>query len=121
MDYIRVSREPRHALVSAIRSRSAASAPSGRPAKRPMLAFFFHALTAPAGLLGLCTLEGHFITPAIVGRRSTLNRFLCCYRWRVLDLDVGTDRRLSRRAAGDRRTCRFFSQLFPHDGVKLPD
>jgi hypothetical protein len=32
-----------------------------------------HAFVAPAALLGLTTLEGHFITPTIVGRRITLN------------------------------------------------
>jgi len=32
-----------------------------------------HALIAPLGLIGLATLEGHVITPTIVGRRLTLN------------------------------------------------
>jgi predicted PurR-regulated permease PerM len=31
------------------------------------------ALVAPAGFIALTTLEGHFITPAIMGRRLTLN------------------------------------------------
>jgi predicted PurR-regulated permease PerM len=32
-----------------------------------------YAATAPVCLIALCTLEGHFITPTIVGRRLTLN------------------------------------------------
>jgi predicted PurR-regulated permease PerM len=35
-----------------------------------------HALIAPLGLIALTTLEGHVITPTIVGRRLTLNPLL---------------------------------------------
>ena len=32
-----------------------------------------HALIAPLGLVALTTLEGHVVTPSIIGRRLTLN------------------------------------------------
>ena len=35
-----------------------------------------HALIAPIGLIALTTMEGHFVTPTIVGRRLTLNPLL---------------------------------------------
>ncbi len=35
-----------------------------------------HAVIAPVGLVALTTLEGHFVTPTIVGRRLTLNPLL---------------------------------------------
>jgi predicted PurR-regulated permease PerM len=44
------------------------------------------AAVAPALFVGLATLEGHFITPSIIGRRLTLNPFLvflalCFWTW----------------------------------------
>ena len=51
-----------------------------------------HALIAPLAYLAFTTLEGHFITPGIMGRQLTL----------MLDLAVGPGRRVSRRSAADR-------------------
>lgn len=51
-----------------------------------------HALVAPLIFLGLATLEGHFITPAIMGRRLTLNPltvFLSLVFWTWLWGPVG--------------------------------
>jgi len=51
-----------------------------------------HALVAPLILLGLATLEGHFITPAVIGRRLTLNPltvFLSLVFWTWLWGPVG--------------------------------
>jgi len=35
-----------------------------------------HAFIAPLGLIAVTTMEGHFVTPTIVGRRLTLNPLL---------------------------------------------
>jgi len=35
-----------------------------------------HAFIAPVIYLGLATLEGHFVTPSIVGRTLTMNPFM---------------------------------------------
>jgi len=51
-----------------------------------------HALVAPLIFLGLATLEGHFITPAVMGRRLTLNPltvFLSLVFWTWLWGPVG--------------------------------
>jgi predicted PurR-regulated permease PerM len=51
-----------------------------------------HALVAPLIFLGLATLEGHFITPSIMGRRLTLNPltvFLSLVFWTWLWGPVG--------------------------------
>jgi len=51
-----------------------------------------HALVAPLIFLGLATLEGHFITPAVIGRRLTLNPltvFLSLVFWTWLWGPVG--------------------------------
>lgn len=59
-----------------------------------------HALLAPLLFLGLATLEGHFITPSIMGHRLTLNP-LTVFLSLVLDLAVGARRRVSGSAATD--------------------
>jgi predicted PurR-regulated permease PerM len=79
-----------------------------------------HALVAPAGLIALCTLEGHFITPAIVGRRMTLNPLvvflgLAFWTWMLGPIGALLAAPLSIVALV------VFSHLFPHDEMKLPD
>jgi len=64
------------------------------------------ALIAPIGFVALTTAEGHFVTPD--DRRATDHaqstpHFSCAG---VLDLDVGTARRISRGAALDHPPCR---------------
>lgn len=79
-----------------------------------------HALIAPAGLLGLCTLEGHFITPAIVGRRITLNPLLVLLSlafWTWMWGPIGAFLAAPLAIVG----LVVFSHLFPHEDVKLPD
>jgi len=51
-----------------------------------------HALLAPLMFLALATLEGHFVTPSIIGRRLTLNPltvFLSLVFWTWLWGPVG--------------------------------
>lgn len=79
-----------------------------------------HALIAPAGLVALCTLEGHFITPTIVGRRMTLNPlvvFLGLAFWTWMWGPIGALLAAPLSIVG----LVVFSHLFPHDEVKLPD
>ncbi len=54
-----------------------------------------HALIAPILYFGFTTLEGHFITPSIMGRRLTLIPLDGVLVADFLDLAVGTDRRVS--------------------------
>jgi predicted PurR-regulated permease PerM len=79
-----------------------------------------HALVAPAALIGLCTLEGHFITPTIVGRRITLNPVvvvLALAFWTWLWGPIGAFLAVPLSIIG----LVVFSHLFPHEEVKLPD
>jgi predicted PurR-regulated permease PerM len=79
-----------------------------------------HALVAPAGLIGLCTLEGHFITPTIVGRRMTLNPLLVVLAlafWTWMWGPIGAFLAVPLSIMG----LVVFSHLFPHDETKLPD
>ena len=79
-----------------------------------------HALVAPAGLIALCTLEGHFITPTIVGRRITLNPLLVVLAlafWTWMWGPIGAFLAVPLSIIG----LVVFSHLFPHDEVKLPD
>ncbi len=79
-----------------------------------------HALIAPAAMLGLCTLEGHFITPTIVGRRMTLNPLLVVLAlafWTWMWGPIGAFLAVPLSIVG----LVVFSHLFPHEDVKLPD
>jgi len=79
-----------------------------------------HALLAPAGLIGLCTLEGHVITPTIVGRRITLNPIvvvLALAFWTWMWGPIGAFLAVPLSIVG----LVVFSHLFPHEEVKLPD
>ncbi len=79
-----------------------------------------HALIAPAAMLALCTLEGHFITPTIVGRRMTLNPLLVVLAlafWTWMWGPIGAFLAVPLSIVG----LVVFSHLFPHEDVKLPD
>lgn len=79
-----------------------------------------HALIAPAALLGLCTVEGHFITPTIVGRRITLNPLLVVLAlafWTWMWGPIGALLAVPLSIVG----LVIFSHLFPHEDVKLPE
>jgi predicted PurR-regulated permease PerM len=78
------------------------------------------ALLAPAGLVALCTLEGHFITPTIIGRRITLNPLvvvLALAFWTWLWGPIGAFLAVPLSIIG----LVVFSHLFPQEEVKLPD
>ena len=62
-----------------------------------------HALIAPVLYFAFTTLEGHFITPSIMGRRLTLIPLDGIPVADFLDLAMGPGRRLSGRSAVDRR------------------
>ena len=78
------------------------------------------ALLAPAALIALTTLEGHFITPTIVGRRLTLNPLLV-----LLALAFWTWMRGPFGAFLAAPLCIIglvvFNHLFPAEDAKLPD
>ena len=79
-----------------------------------------HALIAPAGLVALCTLEGHFITPTIVGRRITLNPLVVVLSlafWTWMWGPIGAFLAAPLSIVG----LVVFSHLFPSEQVKLPD
>ena len=79
-----------------------------------------HALIAPATLVGLTTLEGHFITPTIVGRRITLNPLvvvLALAFWTWMWGPIGAFLAVPLSIMG----LVVVSHLFPADEVKLPD
>jgi predicted PurR-regulated permease PerM len=79
-----------------------------------------HALIAPAGLVGLTTLEGHFITPTVVGRRITLNPLvvvLALAFWTWMWGPIGAFLAMPLSIIG----LVIFSHLFPTEEVKLPD
>jgi predicted PurR-regulated permease PerM len=79
-----------------------------------------HALIAPAALIGLTTLEGHFITPTIVGRRITLNPLvvvLALAFWTWMWGPIGAFLAVPLSIVG----LVVFSHLFPAEEAKLPD
>ncbi len=78
------------------------------------------ALLAPAGLVALCTLEGHLITPTIVGRRMTLNPLLVVLAlafWTWMWGPIGAFLAVPLCIIG----LVIFSHVFPSEQVKLPD
>jgi predicted PurR-regulated permease PerM len=82
--------------------------------------FLGQALLAPAGLLALTTMEGHFITPTIVGRRLTLNPLLVLlalafwtWIWGPFGAFLATPLCIIGLVV--------FNHLFPTDDAKLPE
>jgi predicted PurR-regulated permease PerM len=78
------------------------------------------ALLAPAGLVALTTMEGHFITPTIVGRRLTLNPLLVLLAlafWTWMWGPFGAFLAAPLCIIG----LVVFNHLFPTDDAKLPD
>jgi predicted PurR-regulated permease PerM len=77
------------------------------------------ALIAPAALVVLTTLEGHLITPTVLGRRLTLNPFavfLAIAFWAWLWGPMGAFLAVPLLIVG----MVVFEHLFPSDDVKLP-
>jgi predicted PurR-regulated permease PerM len=79
-----------------------------------------HALVAPAGFVTLATLEGHFITPTIVGRRMTLNPLLVVlalafwtWMWGPIGAFLAVPLSIVALVV--------VNHVFPHADVKLPD
>jgi predicted PurR-regulated permease PerM len=62
-----------------------------------------HAFIAPIGFVALTTMEGHFVTPTIVGRRLTLNPLLVFLALAFWTWMWGPARRVPCRAAVDHR------------------
>ena len=78
------------------------------------------ALIAPLGLIAVTTLEGHFITPTIVGRRLTLNpllMFLALAFWSWMWGPIGTFLAVPLSIVG----LVVINHLFPDDDVILPE
>jgi predicted PurR-regulated permease PerM len=79
-----------------------------------------HALIAPLGLVALATLEGHLITPTLVGRRLTLNPlvvFLALAFWTWMWGPMGALLATPVSIIG----LVVVHHLFPSDDVRLPD
>jgi predicted PurR-regulated permease PerM len=79
-----------------------------------------HALIAPLGLVALTTLEGHVITPTIVGRRLTLNPllvFLALAFWTWMWGPLGALLAVPLSIIG----LVIVNHLFPSEDVRLPD
>jgi predicted PurR-regulated permease PerM len=79
-----------------------------------------HALIAPLGLVALTTVEGHFVTPAIVGRRLTLNPLLVLVAlafWTWMWGPFGAFLAVPLSIVG----LVVFNHLVPADDVNLPD
>lgn len=79
-----------------------------------------HALIAPLGLIALTTLEGHFVTPTIVGRRLTLNPllvFLALAFWTWMWGPMGTLLATPLCIIG----LVVVNHLFPAEDVKIPN
>ena len=81
---------------------------------------FGHALIAPCGFIALTALEGHFITPAIVGRRLTLNPLMVVlalafwtWMWGPIGAFLATPLSIIGLVV--------FGHLFPPEDVKLPE
>jgi predicted PurR-regulated permease PerM len=78
------------------------------------------AFVAPLGLVALTTLEGHFVTPTIVGRRLTLNPllvFLALAFWTWLWGPIGAVLAVPLSIIG----LVIFNHLIPNDDVQLPE
>ncbi len=79
-----------------------------------------HALIAPLGLIALTTLEGHLITPTIIGRRLTLNPlivFLALAFWTWMWGPLGALLAMPLSIIG----LVVVNHLFPSEDVRLPD
>jgi predicted PurR-regulated permease PerM len=79
-----------------------------------------HALIAPLGLIAVTTMEGHFVTPTIVGRRLTLNPllvFLALAFWTWLWGPFGAVLAVPISIVG----LVISNHLFPDEDVKLPE
>jgi predicted PurR-regulated permease PerM len=79
-----------------------------------------HAVIAPLGLIALTTLEGHLVTPTIVGRRLTLNPLLVLLAlafWTWMWGPFGAFLAVPLSIVG----LVVFNHLFPTEEVKLPD
>jgi predicted PurR-regulated permease PerM len=79
-----------------------------------------HALIAPLGLVALATLEGHLITPTLVGRRLTLNPlvvFLALAFWTWMWGPMGALLATPVSIIG----LVVVHHLFPSEDVRLPD
>ncbi len=79
-----------------------------------------HALIAPAGLIALTTIEGHFVTPTIVGRRITLNPLLVILAlafWTWMWGPIGAFLAVPLSIVG----LVVFNHVFPTSEVRLPD
>ena len=79
-----------------------------------------HALVAPCGFIALTTLEGHFITPAIVGRRITLDPLMVVlalafwtWMWGPIGAFLATPLSIIGLVV--------FGHLFPAEDAKLPE
>jgi predicted PurR-regulated permease PerM len=78
------------------------------------------AIIAPLGLVAVTTMEGHFVTPAIVGRRLTLNPLLVLVAlafWTWMWGPFGAFLAVPLSIIG----LVVFNHLFPTEDVKLPD
>lgn len=79
-----------------------------------------YALIGPVAFVGLTTTEGHFITPAVIGRRMTLNPLvvvLALAFWTWLWGPVGAFLAVPLSIIG----LVVIHHLFPHEDTKLPD
>lgn len=79
-----------------------------------------HAFIAPLGLVAVTTMEGHFVTPTIVGRRLTLNPvlvFLALAFWTWMWGPIGAFLAVPLSIIG----LVVVNHLFPTDDVRLPD
>jgi predicted PurR-regulated permease PerM len=79
-----------------------------------------HAVIAPLGLIAVTTMEGHFVTPTIVGRRLTLNPllvFLALAFWTWMWGPIGAFLAVPLSIVG----LVVVSHLFPSNDVHLPE
>jgi predicted PurR-regulated permease PerM len=79
-----------------------------------------HAFVAPLGLIAVTTLEGHFVTPTIVGRRLTLNPllvFLALAFWTWMWGPIGAVLAVPLSIVA----LVVVNHLFPSEDVRLPD
>jgi predicted PurR-regulated permease PerM len=79
-----------------------------------------HACIAPLGLIGVTTMEGHFVTPTIVGRRLTLNPllvFLALAFWTWMWGPIGAVLAVPLSIVA----LVIVNHLFPNEDVRLPD
>jgi predicted PurR-regulated permease PerM len=82
--------------------------------------FIAHAVIAPIGFIALTALEGHLVTPTIVGRRLTLNPLvvlLALAFWTWMWGPFGAFLAVPLSIVG----LVVFNHLFPTEEVKLPD